>query len=257
MKKSLAVVLLTRNEAQRIETCLESVAGWANEIIIVDGNSTDTTRDICQKYTHKIFVRPFGGSFSEDRNFGAAQATSEWILQLDADEMVPHSFKQKFETIRNNPTHAAYKTRRKNFFLGHCMNQGPWYHYIQVLYLKDKARFYGDVHERLECGGSLGILEAEIEHHPFQSIEQWVTRQNRYTTLAAKEIFETKGVLPRKMIRRQLLYKPFKMSWKLYVTKKGYRDGFHGLLFSLLYGFEHFLKWVKYWELTQPGSNHD
>lgn len=251
MHKTLSAVILTYNAETQIENCLKSIQGWAQEIIIVDGKSSDKTIDICKKYTNKIYERPFRGSFSEDRNFGADQAMGDWIIQLDADEIVPFSFQKKFETIRNIPSYSAYKTRRKNFFLGHPLDQGPWYHYIHILYLKNKARFYGLVHERLEVEGEIGTLEAEIEHYPFSSIHQFIQRQNRYTTLSSEEMFKTQGILPWKKMRRHLYYKPIKMFWKLFIVKKGYRDGFHGFIFSVLYAFEHFLKWIKYWELTK------
>ena len=247
--KKIAAVILTKNAASQIENCLKSVYGWADEIIIVDGQSTDPTLEICKKYTHQIFIRPFQGSFSEDRNFGADQAKSDWILQLDADEIVPKDFKEKFETIRNTPRHSVYKTFRENYFLGNCMK--TWNHQIQILYLKSKARFHGHVHERLDIQGSVGTLPTHIEHYPFQTLHQWLERHNRYTDLFAKELFETHGILPWKKVRRNLYYKPFKTIWKLYVIKRGYRDGWHGFIFSVLYGFEHFLKWAKYWELTR------
>ena len=221
----------------------------------MDGESTDRTREICSQYTDKVFVKPFK-NFSDDRNFGAHQAQSEWILQIDADEIVPSSFKDKFETIRNAPACAAYKTRRKNFFLGQGMNNGPWYHYIHILYLKHRASFYGLVHERLKVEGTIGILEADIEHYPFNTISEFISRQNRYTTLAAQEIFETQGSLPWKKVRKNLFYKPVKLFWKLAVIKKGYKDGTVGIIFSMLYAFEHFLKWAKYWELVRPHSKN-
>ncbi|MBI3017548.1 MAG: glycosyltransferase family 2 protein [Deltaproteobacteria bacterium] len=247
--KNLAAVVLTKNAEDKIENCLKSIHGWADEIIIVDGESTDNTLSICKKYTSQIFSRPFK-NFSDDRNFGATQAKSEWILQLDADEIVPSFFKNKFETIRNTPSSAAYKTRRKNFFLGHCMKNGPWYHYIHILYLKELAYFYGLVHERLKVNGSIGTLEADVEHYPFNTISEFISRQNRYTTLAAQELFETQGLLPWKKVRKNLFYKPLKLFWKLAIVKKGYRDGTLGIIFSMLYAFEHFLKWTKYWELA-------
>ncbi len=138
-RKTLACVVLTKNAAHQIENCLKSISSWADEIIIVDGASTDNTQAICQKVTPKVFTHPFSGSFGEDRNFGADQSSCDWILQLDADEVVTADFKQKFEEIRNVPTFYAYKTLRKNFFLGKCMNKGPWYHYIHVLYLLDRS----------------------------------------------------------------------------------------------------------------------
>lgn len=254
--KKLAVVVLTKNAENKIENCLKSVHGWADEIVVVDGESTDNTLSICKKYTNQVFSRPFK-SFSDDRNFGAGQTQSEWILQIDADEIIPSSFKDKFETIRNNPSFSAYKTRRKNFFLGHPMENGPWYHYIHILYLKESAYFYGLVHERLKVRGDVGILEAEIEHYPFNTISEFMSRQNRYTTLAAQELFETRGLLPWKEVRRNLFYKPFKLFWKLAIVKKGHRDGIVGIIFSMLYAFEHFLKWIKYWELVRQNSKNN
>ena len=137
------------------------------------------------------------------------------------------------------------------------MDKGPWYHYIQILYQKNKAQFHGLVHERLAVQGNMGILEAEIEHTPFHCISEWVERHNRYTSLAAQELYETHGTLPWKTIRRHLFYKSFKMFWKLFIMKRAYRDGIYGFIFSVLYAFEHFLKWVKYWELVKDKINNE
>ena len=244
----LSVCLITKNAEDKVETCLKSVAGWADEVLVLDGESTDRTVEICKKYTDKIFIKPFSGSFSEERNFLARQAQGEWILHLDADERVPEEFKKEFEEKSKNLNVACYKTLRKNFFLGKAMIYGPWYHYIHILHRKKQAHFIGKVHERLQVQGEIGIFDSPIEHYPFHSISEFMTRQNRYTSLCAEEIFETHGKLPWKKIRKHFYYKPAKLFYKNYVRKKAYKEGFHGLVFSALYSFEHFLKWAKYWE---------
>ena len=131
------------------------------------------------------------------------------------------------------------------------MRYGGWYHYSLHFFRRGKASYRGRIHEDLLVDGSIGFLEAPIEHHPFDSIEQFCDRQNRYTTLEALELFEERGRIPERELRYQIMVKPAKLFWKMYVKKLGFLEGMHGLLFSGLFSFVHFMKWAKYWEFIQ------
>jgi len=245
----LSAVILTKNAEDCVRDCLESVK-WADEIIIVDGYSTDSTVDICRKYTDRIIKSEFKG-FANERNLGIDNSTGDWILQLDADEVVTAALREAIGRILESPgPYAGYKFRRKNYFLGHPMRYGGWYHYSAHFFKKGSAGYEGLVHERLKLNGEQGTIEAEVEHRPFQSMSQFISRQNRYTDYEAKDILAEKGILDKRTVLGNLYFKPTRLFWKLYIKKQGFREGKYGLIFSIMYSFVHFLKWAKYWELT-------
>ena len=248
---TLSAVVLTKNEAGQIRNCLERIQ-WVDEIIVVDGESTDNTPQICSALGARVVSHRFEGDFGEERNIGNAHATKDWILQLDADDRVTEEFRIAAEQIlRKGTRHAAYKFRRRNCFLGHWMKHGGWYHYSLHFFRRGKAFYRGRVHHDLLVDGSMGTLEAAVEHHPFSSLEQFWDRQNRYTTLEAQELLEKQGAGSERERRYQIRIRPAKLFWKMMVKKQGYREGMIGLIFSGLYSFVHFLKWAKLQEMIQ------
>jgi glycosyltransferase involved in cell wall biosynthesis len=249
MRKTLSVVVTTKNEEDKIARCLESVK-WADEIVIVDGFSTDRTVEICRQYTDKIIQHKCDGNFDKERNLGIDNATGDWVLQLDADDVVTDRFRQEIEKILSKETveFNAYKFRRKNFFLGHFMRWGGWYHYSLHFFRRGYARYRGKIHETLIVNGKIGRIEADVEHYPYKSISQFIERHNSYSNRVAQAILEQKGVLSQGKIKYNLTVKPLKLFWKFYIKKKGFREGTIGLIFSVLFAWVHFLNWVKYWE---------
>lgn len=257
MRKRLSVVIITKNEEERIPRCLESIK-WADEVIVVDGYSTDRTVEICNKFCAKVIQHRFEGDFGLERNIGTDAASGNWILQLDGDDVVTPQLKDRIEQILlNDSPYVAYKFRRKNYFLGHFMRYGGWYHYYTHLYKKGYARYGGKVHHLLKTDGKVGIIEEAVEHYPFQNFEQFIDRQNRYTSLEAEEMLEKEGILDSKIIRYNLTARPIKLFWKMYVKKMGFREGVHGLFFSVLYALVHFVKWAKYWERVKQKKSKE
>lgn len=251
MKSRLSVVIITKNEEEKIGRCLESVK-WADEIVVVDGYSTDRTVEICRQCGAKIIQHQFEGDFGKERNIGTDEASGDWILQLDGDDVVTDGLRQKIEDILSKEVeYVAYKFIRKNFFLGHLMRYGGWYYYYPHLYKKGFARYEGRVHHLLKIDGKIGVLEEAIEHYPFQNLEQFINRQNRYTSIEAEEMLQKEGLIDAKVVRYNLTVKPIKLFWKMFVKKKGFKEGRYGLVFSILYAWVHFIKWAKYWELTR------
>ncbi len=254
MRKTLTAVVLTRNEASQIRQCLETVR-WVDEIVIVDGESTDGTPEICRAFGAKVVSHRFEGDFGQERNIGNDHASGDWVLQLDADDRVTDEFREAAEKIlQDNSSYAAYRFRRKNCFLGRWMRYGGWDHYSLHLFRRGRAFYRGRVHHELIVDGPIGTLEAPIEHLPFQTLEQFWERQNRYTTLEAKELMEKQGFFSQRELRYQTVVRPAKLFWKLYIKKQGFREGMIGLIFCGLYSFVHFLKWAKVWE-RQEGSS--
>lgn len=252
---SLSAIVLSCNSEKKIGKCLDSLMDFADEIIVVDGDSRDKTREIVDGYGAKFYSHKFLGSFANERNFGTDNAKSEWILQLDSDEIVSDEFKKKCDEVLPKTNMAAFKFLRKNAFLGHVFQYGGWYHWSQHLFKKGFAHYEGRVHEKMIVNGEVGELNADILHFPFDTISEFIERQNRYTDLQAKDILDQEKDLDIKKIKYNLTWKPLKLFKKMYLNKKGYKEGTYGLIFSILFSWVHFLKWAKVWEIyNQSGQ---
>lgn len=249
-KATITAAIIAKNEERNIRDCIESVRGWADEIVLIDGCSTDNTAAIARSLGAKVVDHKFEGSFAMERNLASENSASDWVLHLDADDRVTADFKAKADQILgSDPGVDVYKFRRKSFFLGHFMEYGGWYHYIPNLTRRGKVKFEGSVHERPVFSGKIVEIDADIEHHPYQNISQFMERHNRYSTIDAMRIFEAKGLSEEANVKRNIVRKSFKIFWKIYIKKKGRREGLYGLVFAILFAFENFLVWVKYWEI--------
>lgn len=252
----ISAAIIAKNEEKKIGNCLKSLKGFADEVIVVDGFSTDRTHEICAEYGAKVITHKFTGAFADDRNVGNDAAKNDWVLQLDADDILTEEFKKKtLETLGRNEGHVVYKFRRKNYFLGHPMDHGGFHHFIPNLLNRKAVKYEGVVHEVPVYNGTMGEINADIEHYPFDDIGQFVARQNRYTDIAALELVKTEGKLSEKEIKKNMINKSLKNFWKSYVKKQGYKEGFYGLVFAILFAFINFLKWAKYRELCYGKLN--
>ncbi|MBI3324810.1 MAG: glycosyltransferase family 2 protein [Candidatus Omnitrophica bacterium] len=250
-RQTLAVVLMTKNEEARLADCLDRVAGWADEIVVIDDLSTDRTVEIARRYTDKIFPYASEDDHYRQWNRGIDHATSDWILHIDADEHVTALLRAAIdEVLRSGTPHDAFTVMRRNYFLGRPMRYGGWYHPHLIFFRRDRARCVGSgIHVRLRVDGAIGSLPADIHHYPFATVAQFLTRQNLYTTVEAKVLLAERGRLPWRVVLVQLTLRPLKLFWKFYVKKQGRRDGWHGLVFSGLFAVAHWMLWAKYWEL--------
>ena len=247
----ISVVIIAKNEEKKIGRCLDSVK-WADEVIVVDGFSTDRTPQIVAGHGARLVQHKFTGAFADDRNLGNDSARNDWVLQLDADDVVAADFKDKMEAaLSTGGGKVVYKFRRVNFFLGHRMDHGGFHHFIPNLINRKHVKYEGVVHEVPVYNGGMGTLVADIEHYPFDSIGQFVERQNRYASIAAKELLRTEGRLGEKAVRKNMIGRSLKLFFKSYVKKQGYKEGLYGLIFGILFSLINFLKWAKYWELTK------
>ncbi|MBU1996289.1 MAG: glycosyltransferase family 2 protein, partial [Candidatus Omnitrophica bacterium] len=204
MREKLSIVVITKNEEKRIEKYFNNVK-WADEIIVIDDNSDDKTAEILEKLGAKVTKNASNGFFYKQRNLGIAKATGDWILQMDADEVIPDDLREEILQILERPTSfSAYSIKRKNFFLGHFMRYGGWYQERTIkLFKKGKAWYtdIGRIHEIIKVDGDIGMINSDIEHYPFDSISQFVERQNYYTSVNAEEILEKRGRLSTKEIK--------------------------------------------------------
>ena len=256
----LSVVVVTKNEEDNIRQWLESVK-WADEIIVVDSFSTDKTIEIAKEYTDKIFLddnpRSMAGLAEISKNLGMEKATNEWILVLDADEIVTPELRTEIEEIlgKDDKRFDGYLVLRKNYFLGKWMKHGGWWGYGAHVELvrRGKGKFPPYPHRPLEVpSGKVGYLKNLVIHNTHKSISEWIDKMNRYTTLEAREMDE-KGV--RFNMGRALLF-PVAVFCRNYFMLRGFRDGFHGFMAAVFAAFYAFVKHAKLWEKQKSRPGH-
>ncbi|MBI4589758.1 MAG: glycosyltransferase family 2 protein [Candidatus Rokubacteria bacterium] len=244
---TLSVVVITWNEEERLRPCLESAA-WADEIVIVDAESTDKTVQVAREFTDRIWVRPWPG-FAAQKNFALEQAAGEWLLSLDADEQVTPELKREIEGViaRSGPAD-GYAIPRKNFFWGAWARHGGLYPDYQLrLFRRGKGRFVARaVHESVAVQGPVGRLEAPLLHRSYRSLEEFIERSNRYSTLAAQEWIRSGGTVG----WADLVVRPLARFLAMYVLRGGFLDGRRGLLLAGLYAHYVFLRTAKVLEMS-------
>ncbi len=255
-RETVSAVVMTKNCEDLVEGTLKSVASWVDEIVVIDGYSSDRTVEICRRYTDKVFQNKWDGyRFCTERNLGNQKATMDWCFHVDPDERATPGFARAVrEILEKGTAFNAFEFRKKNIFLGRWMRHGGWYHYSLHFFRRGKARYDGVIHEKLFVDGDTGRIEADVEHYPFTSIAQFLERHNGYSTREALALREGKKPVSDKALLYNLKTKPLKRFFKFYVKKKGFLDGSHGLVFSVLFAWVHFLNWVKYWELVRGGG---
>jgi len=247
----LSVTVITKNESANLARALESVS-WADEIVVVDAESTDDTVAIARRFTDRVTVRPWPG-YIDQKNHAASLASHDWILSLDADERVTPELASEIRKALASPSStSAFRIPRVTFHLGRWIRGTDWYPDRQTrLYDRRKARWTGRyVHEGLAVEGPLGELAGELEHYPYADVAAHLDTINRYTTLSARQMLED----GRRTGLIEMLGHPPLAFLRNYVAKAGYREGRAGLIISTLNAYYVFLKFAKLWELQRSGS---
>jgi glycosyltransferase involved in cell wall biosynthesis len=250
----LSVIVITRNEASNIESALES-ARWADELIVVDSESTDDTTAIARRFTERVVVRPWEG-YSNQKNFAASLASHDWILSLDADERITPGLATEIrEALAGTPRHSAYRLPRVTWHLGRWIRTTDWYPDYQLrLYSRSAGRWTGDyVHETVAVQGTVGRLRSELQHFPYRDIADHLETINRYSTYAARQ-WQASG---RRSGLGSLVVHPPLAFLRNYIAHGGFRDGTAGFVVSVLNAYYVFLKFAKLWELGRGRTSHD
>ena len=244
----LSVTIITLNEEERLRDCLESAA-WADEIIVVDAESTDKTVEIAREFTDKIWTRPWPG-FAAQKNFALDQATRPWVLSLDADERVSPDLHMAIQEACSREYEAAgYSIPRKNIFWGSWVRHGRLYPDYQLrLFRRGRGRFVEQsVHESVKVDGPVRRLYAPLIHESYRSLEEFLGRANRYSTLAAREAVR-RGQIAR---GPDLVLRPLGRFLSMYLLHRGFLDGWLGVLLASLYAYYVFLRTAKMVEAQQ------
>jgi glycosyltransferase involved in cell wall biosynthesis len=248
----LTVTLITRNESANIAAALESVR-WADEIIVVDAESTDDTADIARRYTNRVIVRAWPGYVAQ-KNFAAAEASHDWILSLDADERVTPALADEIRgALAGSRPAAGFRIPRVTFHFGRWIRSTDWYPDYQLrLYDRRRGQWAGRyVHESVKVAGAVGRLRGEIQHYAFRDIAHHLQTMDRYTTLAARQMFED----GRRAGWIDILVTPRLTFFRNYILRGGFRDGMAGLVISAMNGYYVGLKFAKLWELCSLSTS--
>jgi len=251
-KVPLTATIITLNEAAHIEACIASVS-FADEIIVVDSGSTDGTADLARAKGARVIARDWPG-YPAQKNFAASQATHDWILSVDADERVTPELAGEIErTIAAAPSAAGYRVPRVTFHLGRWMRSTDWYPDYQLrLYDRRRARWAGKyVHESVKADGPVEYLRSELQHFAYRDHAHHLETMDRYTTLAAKQMFEE----GRRAGFFHLLVHPPAAFFRNYVLRGGFRDGKAGWNVSAMNARYVRLKFAKLWELCSPSTS--
>lgn len=244
----VSAIIICKNEEQFIAGAIESLL-WADEVLLVDSYSTDSTLEIARQYPVKILQRPFD-NYSRQRNWAIDQATQPWVLMLDADERIPADLQQEIvQLLQANPPQPAYQISRKNFFMGERVRFSGWQN-DRVVRLFDKAQCrYSDkqVHEVLQVPGRTGKLSHRMEHHTYRSLPHYLDKWNQYSWLAAKDkIKKTK-----KVTLFHLALKPGVRFMRQYFLKLGVLDGRVGFIIAYLSASSVFMRYLKIWRMQE------
>ncbi len=247
---SVAAVVITKNEERNIEDCLASLR-WADEIVVVDAESTDRTVEIAARFTPHVFVRPWPG-YGPQKNFGFEQATADWLLVVDADERVTEPLREEIRRrLAEGPSGeiGGFEVPRRNFFYGRWIRGGGIYPDYQLRLFRRSAGRYDDVllHERLHLAGRIERLTQPLDHYSMPGIREHVRKMARYTTLGAQEKLKSQS----RVSWLDLAGNHLGTILKTYLLRGGYRDGVHGVIVALFAGMHTFVKYAKAVEMSQ------
>lgn len=254
----ISIAIATFNEEKNIKDCLGSIKSFADEIVVVDGSSTDSTVAISRKFTDEIIITDNKPMFHINKQMAVDEATGNWILQLDADERVSPKLAQELRKIvRSDSEYDGFWLKRKNYFLGKWLKKGGTYPDPVIRFFKrGKGRFpCKSVHEQIEIDGKVGWLQNDLVHFADPSFSRYLLRSNRYTSLETESIFNVSPGTNIFAIVNYLLFKPVGRFFSLYFRHLGFFDGFPGFVWAFYSALHFFTAYVKYWEAKNAGRN--
>jgi len=244
----LSVVIIARNEETNLPRCLDSVK-WADEIIVVDSGSVDKTIQIAQEHGARIVKVEWSG-FGPTKQAGVDAAAGEWILSIDADEVVPNALANEIKAVLKRDGEAVgYFVPRITQFLGRWIRHGGWYpDYVLRLFRRDRGGFDSAlVHETVQVTGPTARLKHDLEHYSYPDLDSYFDKLNRYTTLAAQDLHRqgrTAGL-------SRILINPVAKFLKQYCLRGGWLDGLEGLILALLSAGYVMTKYAKLRDLSR------
>ena len=248
-KIRISAALATYNEEDNIVDCIESSKKVADEIVVVDGNSTDRTAELAKNLEARVIKTENKKMFHINKNMAIKNCRGDWILLLDADERVSSELATEIKNIvKENPASNGYWINRKNWFLGGFLTKGGAYPDPVIRLFKNGKGSLPEVsvHEQVKIDGSLGHLKNDLIHMADPTFSRYLVRANRYTSLTAQKLKTKKVGKGMVQIITYLLIKPAITFLDIYFRHAGYKDGFRGFVWALFSGAHHFWAYSKY-----------
>jgi glycosyltransferase involved in cell wall biosynthesis len=246
---ALSVVIITKNEEANMQECLESVS-WADEIILVDDESTDKTVEIASRYKQvRIFHKKMKEGFGPQKQYALKQAHNKWILSIDADERITAEGRKEIMDKILSDDFDGYYFRRKNFVFGKFIND--FQPRNLRLFKRSKGRFSNArVHESLVLDGKIGTMQEPIIHYSraTRSISDYINTLNLYTSLSAQDLYSRGKRITILTIPIYFLLHPLYLFFRLLLLKGHWKDGATGILLSLMRVLDGFINYIKLWE---------
>lgn len=245
----ISAVIHTYNEENNINRCLASL-DFADEIIVIDMGSTDKTVGIARDFKAKIYSHPYTGFVEPARNFGISKAAGGWILIVDADEEIPVSLSRHLKRIVKVCTENYFRIPRKNIIFGKWMKHAGWWPDYKIRFFQKNAVSWNEKIHGIPITKGIGKdiephEELSIIHHNYQTVDQFILRLNRYSSISAKELYLSN--------ERFHFAKLFEATSREFISRyffwEGYKDGIHGLALSFLQALSELVTYVKLWEL--------
>jgi glycosyltransferase involved in cell wall biosynthesis len=237
----LSVVVITLNAASQLDACLGSAA-FADELLVVDSGSRDATPEIARRHGARLVQQDWLG-FGRQKQFAVAAAAHDWVLCLDADERVSPELAAAIAGVLAAPTLAAYRMARRNRFMGRWLRHGEGYPDWSVrLFDRRHARWSDDaVHEKVLCDAPPGTLTGDLLHESCETLENYLAKQNRYTSLQAQALRQRGKTVH----AGHLVLSPLVRFGKFYLLRLGFLDGVPGLVHVAIGCFNSFIKYAK------------
>jgi glycosyltransferase involved in cell wall biosynthesis len=250
---TLSVILITRNEEVNLADCLASLEGIAQQIVVVDTNSSDRTLEIAKSYGAAIAQPPDWPGFGPQKNRALDLATGEWVLSLDADERLTPALKSEIVTAIHHSAHVdCFAIPRLSWYCGRFIRHSGWNpDYVDRLFKRGSARFSDDlVHERLIPSGQVAKLENPMLHYSFMNYSQALQKIDRYSTASAEQAFaQGKTSTPLKAV----LHGAWSF-FRTYFLRAGFLDGPQGFTLAMSNAQGTYYRYVKLWHLIREAS---
>lgn len=245
----LSVVITVFNEAQNLPRVLASVRDLADEVVVVDTESTDNSAEIAKKLGCRVFSHPYIGIVEPVRNFSITKARGDWVLLLDADEEISPDLNSFIRQAISSTGADYYRIPRKNLIFGSWIKSHHWWpDYVYRLFRKGYVTWEDTIHGIPQTRGAGSDFPADekhaIIHHHYTSISQYVNRLNRYTDFQLIALQKSKKIF----VWTDLIIRPFQEFLIQYFTREGFKDGIHGLSLAGLQSFSELVLYLKFWQ---------
>lgn len=269
----LSVVLATYNEEKNIEKCLTTIKDIADEIIVVDGSSTDKTQELAKKLGARVINTTNKPNFHINKQLAMDEASGDIVLQLDADEWPDAEQKEFIKKIHAQVLKSEYRfgkskekyqeqpvawwLKRKNYFLGQYFKKGGQYPDPVIrLYINGFARLpQKDVHEQMQVDGEIGWADGHLIHFANPTFADYLRKFSTYTSFKAQQLMDAHVMITPITSFEYLCIKPLKTFLQLFVRHKGFVDGIPGFVFAVMSGMHHAVAFLMLWEMYQKQTS--